>query len=55
MASKESILTGSEGEAEFLGLDLSDVFWLQFLWSLTAICHSFILEGLLLPTRVLNH
>lgn len=55
MASKKFDLTRSKGEAEFLRLDLSDVFWFQFLLALTAICHFFIFEGSLLSTRILNH
>lgn len=55
MASEKFILTGSEGEAEFLGLDLSDVLRLQLLRRLSTICHRFVLEDLLHPVRVLDH
>ncbi len=38
-----------------LRLDLSDVLGLQFLCSLFAICHLFVLEDRLFPTWVLDH
>lgn len=47
-------LTRSEGEAELLGLDLSDFLWFQFAWSLSAICHLFVLKDRLSSTRVLD-
>lgn len=54
-ASLKCILTRSEGEAEFLGLDLSDVLWIQLLCSLLAMCHRFVLEDLLFPVWIFNH
>lgn len=38
-----------------MGLDLSDVLGLHFLRSLSAMRHHFVLQGLLLPVRVLDH
>ena len=54
-ANGKSVLTGSEGEAEFLGLNLSDVLRLQFTCSLFAICHRFVIHDVLHAVRVLNH
>lgn len=52
---KATQLTRSECEAEFLGLDLSDVLWLQFPFSLLAICHCFVLENPSLTVWVFDH
>lgn len=49
------ILTRTEGEGEFLGLDLSDVYWILFLCSLSTICHHFVLEDFLFPMGAFDH
>ena len=47
-------LTGPEGEAELLGLDLGDVLQLQLVRPVEAVGHLLVQEDLLATTRVLD-